>query len=72
MDYELVMITNQDGLGTSKFIQKIHFWPVHNFIMNTFENEGVVFDEMFIDRTFAKENAPTRKPNTGLVNKIFL
>ena len=70
LDYELVMITNQDGLGTSSLPEE-DFWPVHNFIMRSFENEGVIFDEVVIDRTFAKDNAPTRKPNTGLVTKYF-
>lgn len=70
LDYELVMITNQDGLGTESFPEET-FWPVHNFIVNVFKNEGVVFDEIVIDKTFAKDNAPTRKPNTGLVTKYF-
>jgi len=70
LDYELVMITNQDGLGTPSLPEK-DFWPVHNFIMRSFENEGVIFDEVVIDRTFAKDNAPTRKPNTGLITKYF-
>jgi len=70
LDYELVMITNQDGLGTDIYPENT-FWPVHNFILQTFENEGIVFDEIFIDKTFAKENAPTRKPNTGLLTKYF-
>ncbi|MEL4308434.1 bifunctional histidinol-phosphatase/imidazoleglycerol-phosphate dehydratase HisB [Joostella sp. CR20] len=69
-DYELVMITNQDGLGTDVYPENT-FWPVHNFVMRAFKNEGVVFDEVFIDRTFAKDNAPTRKPNTGLLTKYF-
>ncbi|MCF8714186.1 bifunctional histidinol-phosphatase/imidazoleglycerol-phosphate dehydratase HisB [Joostella atrarenae] len=69
-DYELVMITNQDGLGTDVYPEDT-FWPVHNFIMRSFENEGVVFKEVFIDKTFAKDNAPTRKPNTGLLTKYF-
>ncbi|MEJ4087923.1 bifunctional histidinol-phosphatase/imidazoleglycerol-phosphate dehydratase HisB [Galbibacter orientalis] len=69
-DYELVMITNQDGLGTEVYPENT-FWPVHNFIMRAFENEGVTFDEVFIDKTFAKDNAPTRKPNTGLLTKYF-
>ncbi|EIJ40251.1 histidinol-phosphatase [Galbibacter orientalis DSM 19592] len=69
-DYELVMITNQDGLGTEVYPENT-FWPVHNFIMRAFENEGVAFDEVFIDKTFAKDNAPTRKPNTGLLTKYF-
>ncbi len=70
LSYELVMITNQDGLGTSSMPEE-DFWPVHNFIMKTFENEGVKFDKVVIDKTFAKDNAPTRKPNTGLVTEYF-
>jgi len=70
LDYELVMITNQDGLGTEKFPEET-FWPVHNFIMKTYENEGVVFDKVFIDRTFPFEMAPTRKPGTGLLTEYF-
>lgn len=70
LDYELVMITNQDGLGTTSFPEET-FWPVHNFIMKTYENEGVVFDKVFIDRTFPYENANTRKPGTGLLTDYF-
>ncbi|WP_115461814.1 bifunctional histidinol-phosphatase/imidazoleglycerol-phosphate dehydratase HisB [Winogradskyella aurantiaca] len=66
LNFELVMVTNQDGLGTEVYPED-SFWPVHNFIMKTFEQEGVVFSEQIIDRTFAKDNAPTRKPNTGLL-----
>lgn len=70
LDFELVLITNQDGLGTDSFPENT-FWPVHNFVMNTFENEGAVFTEQFIDRSFAKDNSPDRKPNTGLLGKYF-
>ncbi len=70
LDYELVMITNQDGLGTDVFPEDT-FWPVHNFILKSFENEGVVFDRVFLDRTFPHENAPTRKPRTGLLTDYF-
>jgi imidazoleglycerol-phosphate dehydratase/histidinol-phosphatase len=70
LDYEIVMITNQDGLGTDIYPEDT-FWPVHNFIIKTFEDEGVIFKKQFIDRTFAKDNAPTRKPNTGLLTKYF-
>ncbi len=70
LDYELVMVTNQDGLGTDVYPENT-FWPVHNFIIKTFEDEGVVFSEQLIDKTFASENAPTRKPNTGLLTKYF-
>ncbi|NJB69783.1 imidazoleglycerol-phosphate dehydratase/histidinol-phosphatase [Saonia flava] len=70
LDYELVMITNQDGLGTDIFPEDT-FWPVHNFILKSFENEGVVFDNVFLDRTFPHENANTRKPGTGLLTEYF-
>ena len=66
LDFKLVMVTNQDGLGTSVYPEE-KFWPIHNFVLNTFKGEGVIFDEILIDRTFAKDNAPTRKPNTGLL-----
>ena len=70
LDYELVMVTNQDGLGTNSFPEKT-FWPVHNFILKVFEDEGVVFSKVCIDRTFPKEKAPTRKPNTGMLTEFF-
>ncbi len=70
LDFELVMVTNQDGLGTDSFPEE-NFWPVHNLLLQSFENEGIVFNEVLIDRTFAKDNAPTRKPNTGLLTKYF-
>ncbi|MCO4821082.1 MAG: histidinol-phosphatase, partial [Flavobacteriaceae bacterium] len=70
LDFEIVMITNQDGLGTAVYPENT-FWPVHHFVMQTFKNEGVEFAAQFIDRTFAKDNAPTRKPNTGLLTKYF-
>ncbi len=70
LDFELIMVTNQDGLGTDSFPEDT-FWPVHNFLVKTFEQEGIVFTEQVIDRTFAKDNAPTRKPNTGLLTKYF-
>ena len=70
LNFEIVMITNQDGLGTAVYPEDT-FWPVHHFVLKTFESEGVVFDEQFIDRTFAKDNAPTRKPNTALLTKYF-
>ena len=67
LDFELVMVTNQDGLGTSSFPEAT-FWPVHNFLVKTFEKEEIIFTEQIIDRTFARDNAPTRKPNTGLLS----
>ena len=70
LDFELVMITNQDGLGTASFPENT-FWPVHNFMVQCFENEGIVFKNQYIDRTFAKDNAPTRKPRTGLLTSYF-
>lgn len=70
LDFELVLVTNQDGLGTEVYPENT-FWPVHNFVMNTLKEEGIVFSEEIIDRTFAKDNQPTRKPNTGLLSKFF-
>ncbi|PKP39981.1 MAG: bifunctional histidinol-phosphatase/imidazoleglycerol-phosphate dehydratase [Bacteroidetes bacterium HGW-Bacteroidetes-13] len=70
LDFELVMVTNQDGLGTATFPEE-SFWPVHNFILKTYEHEGVTFDEILIDRTFPTDNAPTRKPKTGLLTRYF-
>ncbi len=64
-DYELVMPTNQDGLGTAAFPEN-SFWPVHNFIMKNLKGEGIIFKEVLIDKTFAKDNAPTRKPGIGM------
>ena len=69
-DYEFVMVSNQDGLGTEAFPEDT-FWPVHNFILDTLKGEGVVFDEILIDPHFPEDNAPTRKPNTGLVEKYI-
>jgi imidazoleglycerol-phosphate dehydratase/histidinol-phosphatase len=66
LDYELVMVTNQDGLGTISHPDE-NFLPVHELIMKTFENEGVHFEAAFIDRTFPADNAPTRKPGTGML-----
>ncbi len=70
LDYELAMVTNQDGLGTDVFPEET-FWDVHNFILKTFENEGVKFKDIIIDRTFPEDNAPTRKPETALLTKYF-
>ena len=69
-DYEFVMVSNQDGLGTDSFPENT-FWPVHNFILDTLKGEGVEFDEILIDPHFPEDNAPTRKPNTGLVRKYM-
>ncbi|CAH8285989.1 imidazoleglycerol-phosphate dehydratase [Mariniflexile fucanivorans] len=70
LDYEIIMVTNQDGLGTPDNPSE-KFWPIHNFVLNTFRNEGIEFKEVYIDETYAKDNAPTRKPNTGLLTKFF-
>ena len=69
-DFEFVMVSNQDGLGTDAFPEDT-FWPVHNFILQTLESEGITFDEILIDPHFPEDNAPTRKPNTGLVEKYM-
>ena len=66
LDYELVMVTNQDGLGTDSFPED-NFWPIHNHLIKTFENEGIVFSKICIDRSFPQDNAPTRKPRTGML-----
>ena len=70
LDFELVMVSNQDGLGTDSFPED-HFWPVHNLMMQTFEGVGVRFDKVLIDKSFPEENAPTRKPRIGLLNEYL-
>ncbi len=70
LDFDLVMVTNQDGLGTKSFPEN-DFWPVQNFIIKTLENEGIYFKEILIDRTFPDQNANTRKPNIGLIEKYL-
>ena len=69
-DYLFVMVSNQDGLGTSAFPENT-FWPVQNFILDTLRGEGVEFDDILIDPHFPEDNAPTRKPNTGMVEKYM-
>lgn len=66
LEYELVMVTNQDGLGTKSFPEDT-FWPAQNKMLKSLENEGIIFDEILVDRSFPHENLPTRKPGTGLV-----
>ena len=70
LNFELVMITNQDGLGTEGFAEA-DFWPVQDFIMQALENEAIKFSEVLIDKTYPAENAPTRKPGTGLLTKYI-
>ncbi len=69
-DYRFVMVSNQDGLGTESFPEDT-FWPAHNFILEALKGEGVTFDEVLIDPHFPEDNAPTRKPQTGLVEKYM-
>ena len=70
LDFRFVMVSNQDGLGTPSFPEDT-FWPVHNFIMQALEDEGITFDEQLIDRHFPEDNAPTRKPGTEMVEKYM-
>ena len=70
LNYELVMITNQDGLGTDSFPEDT-FWPVQQFLIKAFENEGVVFNDVLIDKSFPEDNAPTRKPRTGMLTRYL-
>ena len=70
LDFELVMVTNQDGLGTDSFPEET-FWPAHDKMMLAFENEGVKFSEVLIDKSFPEDNAETRKPRTGLLQKYI-
>jgi imidazoleglycerol-phosphate dehydratase/histidinol-phosphatase len=70
LDYDLVMVTNQDGLGTDVFPEDA-FWPIQNFVIKTFENEGIIFSEVLIDRTFPHENRNTRKPGIGMLKHYF-
>ena len=70
LDYELVMVTNQDGLGTAAFPEDT-FWPIQNFVMTNLANEAINFSEVFIDKTFPADNAPTRKPATGMLTRYL-
>jgi imidazoleglycerol-phosphate dehydratase / histidinol-phosphatase len=70
MDYELVMVTNQDGLGTKSFPEET-FWPLHNLVIKSFEGEGVHFSNVLIDKTFVADNQPTRKPGIGMFNNYL-
>lgn len=70
LSFELSMVTNQDGLGTPVFPEE-NFWPPHQLMVHTLEGEGVVFDDVFIDRSFPADNAPTRKPRTGMLGKYL-
>lgn len=70
LNFDLVMITNQDGLGTASFPEET-FWPIQNFVMKSLENEGIIFRNVHIDKTFATENALTRKPGTGMLTQYL-
>lgn len=70
LDFELVLITNQDGLGTDSFPEDT-FWPVQHFIIQAFKNEGVLFNNICIDKSFPEDNAPTRKPRTGMLTQYI-
>ena len=70
LDYTLVMVTNQDGLGTESFPENT-FWPVHNLLLKSFEQEGIFFEEVLIDRSLPKDDALTRKPKTGMLTQYI-
>lgn len=70
-DYLLVMVTNQDGLGTDSYPEE-NFWPIQDFMLKTFANEGVEFEDIFIDRSFPEDNSPDRKPNLGMLKGKYL
>jgi len=70
MDYELLMVTNQDGLGSKSFPEDT-FWPVQQFVMKSLEGEGIHFAGVYIDKSLAKDNVPTRKPGTGMLTKYI-
>jgi len=70
LDYKLIVVTNQDGLGTDSFPYK-NFTPVNDFIIKSFENEGVVFDNICIDNSFPEDNSANRKPSTGMIKKYL-
>src|SRR5258705_11517648 len=70
LNFELIMVTNQDGLGTEIYPEK-DFLTIQSFILNTLSNEGIKFAEVFVDKTFAKDNAPTRKPGIAMLTKFI-
>ena len=70
LDYELIMVTNQDGLGTKSFPEK-DFWPYQNHLIKSFKNEGITFSEVFIDRSFPEQKSNTRKPSTGMLSSYI-
>lgn len=70
LDFEFVMVSNQDGLGTPSYPEE-DFWPTHNLMLDTLKSEGVTFDDILIDRSFPADNLPARKPGTGMLTKYM-
>jgi len=70
LGYQLVLITNQDGLGTESFPSE-DFWPVQNLMIRTLESEGISFEKIAIDSSFPSENSPNRKPRTGMLMDLI-
>ena len=70
LNFELVMVTNQDGLGTPNFPENT-FWPLHNLVIKSLANEVIVFSDVYIDKTYPEQNAPTRKPGTAMLTKYI-
>ncbi|MCH3980405.1 MAG: bifunctional histidinol-phosphatase/imidazoleglycerol-phosphate dehydratase HisB [Prevotella sp.] len=70
LDFKFVMVSNQDGLGTDSFPEET-FWPVHRFILQTLEGEGITFDDQLIDRHFPEDHSPMRKPGTGMLKNYL-
>jgi imidazoleglycerol-phosphate dehydratase / histidinol-phosphatase len=71
LDYDLVMVSNQDGLGTPLFPEET-FWPVQNTMLKAFKNEGITFNDILIDRSLPEEQLPTRKPGIGMLTKYLI
>ena len=70
LDFEFVLVSNQDGLGTDSY-PEADFWPTHNLMLDTLRSEGVEFDDQLIDRSFPEDNLPTRKPGTAMLGKYM-
>ena len=70
LDFEFVMVSNQDGLGTDSYPEE-DFYPTHHLMLNTLKGEGIEFDDILIDRSFPEDNLPTRKPHTGMLGKYM-
>jgi len=70
LDYILVMVTNQDGLGTDSFLEN-KFWPIQELVVRTLQGEGISFEQICIDRSFPEDNSPYRKPGTAMLTKYM-